>query len=125
MVYRDASNIDLHNRDASIEHNTVQSRDPPLSISDSHHYRPSHYDANASLGQKEEVIYPKGTTYNEKIDPQTKTDLEQEHQLDALKGLSSDVVDPENAELGHASSETDARTHTFSGFYIKHRIFFH
>lgn len=122
MVY---SNIDLHNREASIEYNKVQSRDPSLSNSDSHHYRLSHHDANASLGQKEEVTYPKATTYNEKIDPQTKTDLQQEHQPDALKGPSSDVVDPENAELGHVSSEIDARTHTFSGFYSKHRIFFH
>lgn len=125
MAYRDGSNRDLHNHNASIEHNVAESQD---STPDEHNYGHLYPNTPIDRSQKEEIISIKSTT-NEKSkrpdEERQEPSLQRKVHPDISKSLPSKVINAENAELGHEASEVDLQAHLLSNFYIKYRIFFH
>lgn len=116
------------NHNTSSQRHVIENDDPALDKSNEHGHSHLHHDKHAAEGSKEEVVYSKGTTSEKSAIPHQNPqdhDLARRRRGDPSKA-SAAVKD---AEKGDVSSdgleEEDPRTHTFSNFYRKYRIFFH
>lgn len=128
MVYRGAPADIIRDHNASPQQQVTPSHDPALNVAHEHHHGHLHHDAYSEEGQDDEIVYSKGTTLEKSgipdQDPQDQV-LHRRHHLDDKKG-SNRISDVENANISSAlTEEKDPRSHAFSVFYAKYRIFFH
>lgn len=112
----------------SAQRNVAINNDPALDISHEHRHAHLHHDAFAEKGRHDDPMYTTGTTFEHSMIPdQSPMDhnLHRRHHL-AEKG-TVEVIDTERAatQSPPLTAEDDPRSHSFSNFYARYRIFFH
>ncbi|CAL8582923.1 hypothetical protein XPA_008564 [Xanthoria parietina] len=127
--YTDVTESKAHSHNPSAQQNVEKNNDPALNMANEHTHTHLHHTAQAERG-RDETEFSKGTTYEDSNipsqDPHDQT-LHQRH-LPAGPGpkLPAAVADTEKGNFSPDNrSDEDPRTHTFSTFYIKYRIYFH
>ena len=114
---------------SSAQQNVEKNNDPALNTANEHTHTHLHHTALAEQG-RDEAEYSKGTTYEDSNipsqDPHDQT-LHRRHLPDASgPKLAPAVADTEKGNFSPDDrSNEDPRTHTFSTFYLKYRIYFH
>ena len=107
--YRDAT-ADVE-RNILPPHQVAKNQDPALESAHHHHHGHVHHDAQSEKNREDEVVYSKGTTFENSTIPDQ---VPQDHGLHRNKTIRQgdiEVVDPQS--------------HKVSEFYVKYRIFFH
>lgn len=125
--YVDVSDVP-RSHNASAQHNVIKSDDPALDMSHEHSHARLHHDKHAAEGRKEDVVYSEGATFDKSAIPhQDPQDHDLARRRHADKGKKeTDVNDTEKGSMSpDRLDEGDARTHTYSTFYAKYRIYAH
>jgi CNT family concentrative nucleoside transporter len=116
------------------------SPDLALHASHEHTHQHLHHDARAEKGRTEEVVYSTGTTAEKSVIPdqdpldnvmhrrQHAGEHSPEHgvfEKETGIAYNDKSYDAEKGEITLSGEEKDPKSHKFSRFYAKYRIFFH
>lgn len=117
-----------HGHNPSMQHNVESNPDLALHISREHEHAHLHHNKASEKGRKESVTYSKDTTYERSSIPDQNPqehDLHRRHHPEKGGGVVEE--DPEKGKISPTkmSEEEDPKSHKFSHFYAKYRIFFH
>ncbi|KAL8900001.1 MAG: hypothetical protein Q9192_001288 [Flavoplaca navasiana] len=127
--YSDATESKSAPHNSSAQQNVEKNNDPALNTANEHTHTHLHHTAHAEQG-RDEAEYSKGTTYEDSNIPSQDPHDQTFHRrrLPDASGpkLAPAVADTEKGNFSPDDrSNEDPRTHTFSTFYLKYRIYFH
>ncbi|KAL8675154.1 MAG: hypothetical protein Q9168_000407 [Polycauliona sp. 1 TL-2023] len=127
--YSDVTESRPQSHNASAQQNVEKNNDPALNTANEHTHTHLHHTAQADRGRPD-TEFSRGTTYEDSTipsqDPHDQS-VHRRHLHDAPgPKLPAAVADTEKGNLNSDStSDEDPRTHTFSSFYLRYRVYFH
>lgn len=126
VTLNDPNRTAEHGHNVSLQHNVEPNSDLALHYSREHQHQHLHHDARAEKGREDEVVYSKGTTFENSTVPD---ESPQDHELYRRHHAEKNGTQVDDAEKGNIGpiieQEEDPKTHTFSTFYARFRIYFH
>lgn len=116
--------VSSQTHNSSPQQHVKKNDDPALDTANEYVHGHLHHTAQAEEGRAS-TEYTKGASYGVSGIPNQTTHDQTTHRRHPTTTLPSANPDAEKGDFSREGSEEDPRTHTFSNFYSKYRIFFH